>query len=142
MSENREVLVSIRDLKQHFPVGRGKVVKAVDGISFDIYKGEVFGLVGESGSGKSTTGRAIIRLYKPTSGDVFYENKDISKSLTKSEKKHIANKIQMIFQDPMACLNPRMTVRHIIAEGLDIHHKELSEDEKRLKVYSILEVIG
>ncbi len=142
MAKGQEVILSVKNLKQHFHVGRNKIVKAVDDVSFDIYKGEVFGLVGESGSGKSTTGRSIIRLYKPTDGDIIYKGKDISKKLSKEDKKHIANEIQMIFQDPMACLNPRMTVRAIIAEGLDIHFKDMSEEEKTEKVHEVLEIVG
>ncbi len=142
MAKGQEVILSVKNLKQHFQVGRHKIVKAVDDVSFDIYKGEVFGLVGESGSGKSTTGRSIIRLYKPTDGDIIYKGKDISKKLTKEDKKLLANEIQMIFQDPMACLNPRMTVRAIIAEGLDIHFKDMSEEEKTEKVHEVLEIVG
>lgn len=139
---NKEVLLEVRDLKQYFRV-KGNTIKAIDGISFDIYKGETFGLVGESGSGKSTTGRSIIRLYTPTSGEVRFKGKDISKKrLTRHEKFDLARQIQMIFQDPMASLNPRMKVLDIIAEGLDIHKLFSTREERNQKVYDILEIVG
>lgn len=139
---NKEVLLEVRDLKQYFRV-KGSTIKAIDGVSFDIYKGETFGLVGESGSGKSTTGRSIIRLYTPTGGTVRFKGADISKKrLSKSEKFDIARQIQMIFQDPMASLNPRMKVLDIIAEGLDIHKLYKTKEERNQKVYDILEIVG
>lgn len=139
---NKEVLLEVKDLKQYFRV-KGNTIKAIDGVSFNIYKGETFGLVGESGSGKSTTGRSIIRLYTPTSGEVLYKGKDISKKrLTRGEKLELAREIQMIFQDPMASLNPRMKVLDIIAEGLDIHKLYATREERDQKVYDILEIVG
>ena len=120
--EERTPLLEVKDLKQHFKVNKKYSVKAVDGISFVIYPGETYGLVGESGSGKSTTGRSIIRLYEPTSGTITFEGVDISGKLSQHQVKHLRTKMQMIFQDPMACLNPRKKVIDIIAEGLDIHH--------------------
>ena len=117
-------------------------VKAVNGISFKIYPGETYGLVGESGSGKSTTGRSIIRLYKPTDGKVLFKGKDISGKMSKNDLRLLRTKMQMIFQDPMACLNPRKKVLDIIAEGLDIHHLYKTTEERNQKVYEILELVG
>ena len=123
MTEDNKVLVRVEDLKMHFPIYRGVIqrqvgaVRAVDGVSFSIHKGETLGLVGESGCGKSTTGRTILQLYKPTAGKVFYEDVELTK--LHPEKMRLMRKyIQMIFQDPYASLNPRMTIRDIIAEPL------------------------
>ncbi|MGL4663183.1 MAG: ABC transporter ATP-binding protein [Culicoidibacterales bacterium] len=139
---SNEILLSVKDLKQHFHA-KGTVIKAVDGISFDVYKGETFGIVGESGCGKSTTGRSIIRLYTPTSGQVEFKGKDISKKkLSKFDRHELTRNIQMIFQDPMASLNPRMKVLDIIAEGLDIHKLYKTTEERNQKVYDILDIVG
>ncbi len=140
--EEKEVILSVKNLKQHFPINRHKKVKAIDGITFDIYKGETFGLVGESGSGKSTTGRSIIRLYKPTEGDVHFNNECISGKLSNKEKTLLRQKMQMIFQDPMASLNPRMKVIDIICEGLDIHFKNITKEERKTKAVELLELVG
>ena len=140
--EERTPLLEVKNLKQHFKVNKKYSVKAVDGISFVIYPGETYGLVGESGSGKSTTGRSIIRLYEPTSGTITFEGVDISGKLSQHQVKHLRTKMQMIFQDPMACLNPRKKVIDIIAEGLDIHHLCKDEKEREEKVYKILELVG
>ena len=128
---DRKKLLEVKNLSQHFKLDRKTTVKAVDNVSFHIYEGETFGLVGESGSGKSTTGRSIIRLYDPTSGEIIFDGKNISeKKLKKSDRVHVNKNMQMIFQDPMACLNPRMTVGDIIAEGLDIHGICKSKEER------------
>ena len=137
-----EPLLVVKDLKQHFKVSRKFTVKAVDGISFVINKGETYGLVGESGSGKSTTGRSIIRLYEPTSGDILFEGVNISGKLSNSQTKHLRTKMQMIFQDPMACLNPRKKVIDIIAQGLDVHGLYKTKEEREEKVYKILDKVG
>lgn len=137
-----EPLLVVENLKQHFRVSRKFTVKAVDGISFEIYPGETYGLVGESGSGKSTTGRSIIRLYKPTSGNIIFNGKNISGKMSNEELKVLRTKMQMIFQDPMACLNPRKKVLDIIGEGLDIHKMCSSKEERDEKVYNILEKVG
>ncbi len=143
---SKKKLLEVKNLKQHFPIDRKSVVKAVDGITFDIYEGETFGLVGESGSGKSTTGRTIIRLYNPTDGEIIFDGKDISGKMNKNTKKFLNKNMQMIFQDPMACLNPRMTVMDIIAdiiaEGLDIHKMYKTKDERTKKVYELLKTVG
>jgi len=123
MTENNNVLVKVENLKMHFPIYRGVIqrqvgsVRAVDGVSFKIHKGETLGLVGESGCGKSTTGRTILQLYKPTAGNIYYEDVDLTK-LRSEEMRMMRKNIQMIFQDPYASLNPRMTIRDIIAEPL------------------------
>ena len=140
---SKKVLLKVKNLKQYFKIDRNTTVKAVDDVSFEIYEGETFGLVGESGSGKSTTGRAIIRLYDPTSGEIEFDGKNISsKKLKKDEKNHVNKNMQMIFQDPMACLNPRMTVTDIIAEGLDVHGLCKTKEERRDKVYELLRTVG
>ena len=141
MSENRP-LVEVKNLKQYFPAEKGKVVKAVDGVSFKIERGETFGLVGESGSGKSTIGRSVIRLYNPTSGEIYFNNQDISGKLTAAQETELRQKMQMIFQDPMASLNPRKKVIDIVAQGLDVHHLYSSKKEREEKVVQILEKVG
>ena len=142
MTAFKEPLLHVEGLKQHFRITRHYTTKAVDGISFDIYPGETYGLVGESGSGKSTTGRTLIRLYEPTAGKIIFDGRDISGKLSKEDEKYLRTNMQMIFQDPMACLNPRKKVMEIIAQGLEIQH--LYKDRKDLenKVYSILEKVG
>lgn len=138
----RTPLLEVKNLKQYFKVSKKFTVKAVDGISFNIYPGETYGLVGESGSGKSTTGRSIIRLYEPTDGEVNFKGVKISGKLSLNQLQHLRTKMQMIFQDPMACLNPRMKVIDIIAQGLDIHKLYKNEKEREEKVYHILELVG
>lgn len=140
--ENREKLLEVKNLKQHFSTGGGYKVKAIDDISFDIYKGETFGLVGESGSGKSTTGRSVIRLYKPTKGQIIFKGEDISGKLSNETSNMLRQKMQMIFQDPMASLNPRLKVINIICEGLDIHFPKLSKEEREQKALDLLELVG
>ncbi|MCM3090126.1 MULTISPECIES: ABC transporter ATP-binding protein [unclassified Cytobacillus] len=137
-----EKLLEIKNLKQHFNVGRPNMVKAVDGITFDIYKGETLGLVGESGCGKSTTGRTIIRLYDATDGQVLFEGEDVHGKKSAKELKKFNRKMQMIFQDPYASLNPRMTVADIIAEGIDIHGLAKSKKERMERVYELLDTVG
>jgi len=140
--DNKEVILEVKHLKQYFKLGKKGINKAVDDISFNIYRGETFGLVGESGSGKSTTGRSIIRLYDPTGGEVTFENKKISGKIDTETEKMLRTKMQMIFQDPMASLNPRKKVMDIIAQGLDIHKLYASDEEREEKVYQILETVG
>ncbi len=137
-----EHLLEVEGLKQYFPVNKRYTVKAVDGVSFHIDAGETYGLVGESGSGKSTIGRAIIRLYTPTAGRVTFEGVEISGKLGADETQHLRTRMQMIFQDPMACLNPRKKVGDIIAQGLDIHHLYRDREERQEKVRRIMEKMG
>lgn len=138
----KEVLVEIKNLKQYFRVDRHNTVKAIDDMSFKIYKGEVFGLVGESGSGKSTTGRSIIGLYNPTGGDILFKGKSTKGKYSKVQKKEFKKSMQMIYQDPYASLNPRMTVEDIIGEGLEVHGLASTKEEKRAKVVELLKTVG
>lgn len=140
--EERKPLLRVTDLKQHFRINRKFTVRAVDGVSFEIYPGETYGLVGESGSGKSTIGRSIIRLYEPTAGEVVFNGTSISGKLGKEETRCLRTKMQMIFQDPMASLNPRKKVIDIIALGLDINNMYKDAAERKEKVYRILEMVG
>ncbi len=138
----KEPLLHVEGLKQYFKISRTYTTKAVDGISFDIWEGETYGLVGESGSGKSTTGRALIRLYNPTDGKIIFNGHNISGRLTKEDEQYLRQNMQMIFQDPMACLNPRKKVYDIIAQGLQIHKLYSSKEELDEKVYGILDKVG
>ena len=142
MNEDKKVILEVEGLKQYFPVTKTYTTKAVDGISFKIYEGETYGLVGESGSGKSTTGRSIIRLYDPTAGKIIFDGKDISGKMDKDTEKYLRTNMQMIFQDPMACLNPRKKAKEIIAEGLEINHLYKDENDLENKVYDILDKVG
>ncbi len=139
---NQEPILKVEGLKQYFKVSNSFTVKAVDDVSFEIYPGETYGLVGESGSGKSTIGRSVIRLYDPTAGKILFEGKDISGKMSKDTQKLLRNDMQMIFQDPMASLNPRKKVEDIIGEGLDIHHKFASAAERDQMVKAILRKVG
>lgn len=140
--KQQKKLVEIKNLKQYFNVGKVNEVKAVDGLTFDIYEGETLGLVGESGCGKSTTGRTIIRLYDATDGEVLYDGENVHGKKSKSELKKFNRKMQMIFQDPQASLNPRMKVSDIIAEGIDIHGLATSKEDRMKRVYDLLETVG
>lgn len=137
-----EKLLEIKNLKQYFNQGKPNEVRAVDDISFDIYKGETLGLVGESGCGKSTTGRTIIRLYDATDGQVIYDGINVHDKKSKKDLKSFNRKMQMIFQDPYASLNPRMKVLDIIAEGLDIHGLVKNPKERKERVVELLETVG
>ena len=135
-------LLKVEGLKQYFKVNKNFTVKAVDDVSFEIYPGETYGLVGESGSGKSTIGRSIIRLYDPTAGRITFDGQDISGHLSHAQNNTLRTQMQMIFQDPMASLNPRKKVEDIIGEGLDIHHMYKTQAERREKVEKILAKVG
>ena len=137
-----EKLLETKNLKQYFNEGKENEVRAVDDISFDIYKGETLGLVGESGCGKSTTGRTIIRLYDATDGKVIYDGVNVHDKKSKKDLKIFNRKMQMIFQDPYASLNPRMKVLDIIAEGLDIHGLVKNQTERKARVIELLETVG
>lgn len=137
-----EYLVEVRDLKQYFPIKTGFMkttpLKAVDGVSFSIKPGETLGLVGESGCGKTTVGRSLLRLYTPTSGDVFFDGERVDeKSIG-----HMRRQMQMVFQDPYSSLNPRMTVENIIGEPLDVHKLYTSRGERRDKILHLMELVG
>ncbi|MCM1992449.1 ABC transporter ATP-binding protein [Oceanirhabdus seepicola] len=138
---NKEVLVQVKNLKKHFNVGPKAVLKAVDNVSFDIYKGETLGLVGESGCGKTTCGRTVMGLYKATDGEVIFGGDVNVHKLNKKEKKDFARKSQIILQDPYASLNPRMTVGDIIGEGIDIHN--IHSGKKRTeRIFELLQLVG
>ncbi|MFC4596752.1 ABC transporter ATP-binding protein [Cohnella hongkongensis] len=136
-----KAFIEIEGLRKHFDLGNHRILKAVNDVSFSIQKGETLGLVGESGCGKSTAGRTIIRLYEPTSGSVSIEGTDITK-LSKSKFKAYRSKMQMVFQDPYASLNPRMTILDIIGEALDIHGLAGSRAERKRRVEELLEMVG
>jgi oligopeptide transport system ATP-binding protein len=135
-------LLKVENLKQYFRINRNFTVKAVDGVSLEIYPGETYGLVGESGSGKSTIGRSVVRLYDPTQGKIMFDGLDISGRLSRDGEKHLRTGMQMIFQDPMACLNPRKKVSDIIGQGLDIHRLYETRKERNEKISEILEQVG
>ena len=146
MSDKPEALLQVRDLKMHFPIYRGVfqrqvgAVRAVDGISFDVIRGETLGLVGESGCGKSTTGRTILQLYKPTAGEVNFDGANLI-TLHGEDLRKMRRKMQMIFQDPYASLNPRMTVEQIVGEPLIAHNVATGKEiEERVK--HLLEIVG
>ena len=140
-TNDKKKLVEVKHLKQYFGTKKN-VVKAIDDISFDIVAGETFGLVGESGSGKSTTGRALLRLYQPTDGEILFEGKDIATLTKGKELLEFRKEAQMIFQDPYASLDSRMKVRDIIAEGIDIHHLASTKEERNQMVDELLETVG
>ena len=131
-------IMEVKHLKKYFHMKGKKVLKAVDNVTIDIYKGEVLSLVGESGSGKTTMGRTVSRLYNKTAGDVTFEGSPIENYSVKD----FSRNVQMIFQDPQASLNPRMTVGDVIAEGIDIHKLCSSKQERDEKIYELLETVG
>ena len=140
---NDKYLLEVKDLKQHFNIPNGlfgsKKLKAVDGVSFAIKKGETLGLVGESGCGKTTVGRSILHLYQPTSGEVIYDGKVIK---TKKDVNEMRKKVQMVFQDPYSPLDPRMTVADIIGEPLDIHKLCKTKAEREARIQELLKIVG
>lgn len=146
MVVQKEPLVQVRQLKKYFPITRGVFqrrvgdIKAVDGVDFDIYKGETLGLVGETGSGKTTVGRTLLRLYEPTGGEVSFEGDNLLE-LSSGEMRHMRRRMQMIFQDPYASLNPRMTVGAIVGEPLEVHRVAHGK-EKRERVQELLRLVG
>lgn len=140
---SKEKILQIKNLKQYFKLDKKNIIKAVDDISFDIYKGEIFGLVGESGSGKSTIGKCIMNIYKPTDGNIVYRDKCITNTrVYKKEKSFINKNIQLIFQDSTSALNPRMKVGDIIAEPLKIQKIYKNKEERYEKVKRVLSLVG
>lgn len=141
MSDNSNVILEVQNLKKYFPVKSGfkkLTLKAVDGVSFTINRGETLGLVGESGCGKTTVGRTLLQLYKPTDGKVIFESQEV----TEKNINEMRKKMQMVFQDPYSSLNPRMTVEDIIGEPLDVHKLYSSRSERREKILSLMELVG
>ncbi|WP_460324241.1 ABC transporter ATP-binding protein [Alkalibacterium psychrotolerans] len=139
-SGKREKLIEVKELAKHFPLGRKEILKAVNSVSFDIYKGETLGLVGESGSGKSTTGRTLLRLHEATSGETVYEGSDLN-TYKKKQMKDMRKRVQFVFQDPYSSLNPRQKVEDIIGEALDIHKLAKSKKDRRKRVEDLLELV-
>lgn len=137
-----EPLLQVKNLSQHFKISRNFTVKAVNGVSFDIYPGETFGLVGESGSGKTTIGRTIIRLYDPTGGEIIFNRSKISGELNNKTRRMLRKNMQMIFQDPMSSLNPSKKIGDIIGEGLDIFKMYSDLKERNRLVAEILNRVG
>lgn len=135
-----DILLEVKNLKKYFDVGNGKVLKAVDNVSFAVRKGETLGLVGESGCGKSTTGKTIMKFLRPTGGNIIFDGKDIS-NISKKEYFDFTQRAQMIFQDPYASLDSRMTAGNIIAEGMETHHL-YSAKERWERVYELLNTVG
>ncbi|AZS15634.1 ABC transporter ATP-binding protein [Paenibacillus lutimineralis] len=136
-----EPLLQINQLSKHFYLGRGQTLKAVNNISFSVDRGETLGMVGESGCGKSTAGRTILRLYEPTAGEAWYGGTNIYR-LKPGQLKAFRREMQMIFQDPYASLNPRMTVMDIVGEALDIHHLADNRSARRKRVEELLHLVG
>ncbi|WP_332645965.1 ABC transporter ATP-binding protein [Lysinibacillus sp. 54212] len=134
-------ILEVKNLKQYFGT-RKQPIKAVDGISFDVFEGETLGLVGESGCGKSTTGRSIVHLYDITEGEIIFKGKNVSDISSKKELRQFNREMQMIFQDPYASLNPRMTAGEIIGEAFDIHRLYRNKKERAEKIVSLLEAVG
>ena len=135
-------LLKVDNLHQHFKISRNFTVKAVNGVSFEIFPGETYGLVGESGSGKTTIGRSIIRLYDPTAGEIFFNRSNISGELNNKTRRMLRKNMQMIFQDPMSSLNPRKKIGDIIGEGLDIHGLYSSVKERNRIIADMLTKVG
>lgn len=141
MGKEGNVILEVKNLKKHFKVGGGATLKAVDDVSFFVREGETLGLVGESGCGKTTCGRTVIGMYDKTDGEVFYKGKSVH-GLKGKDRNDFTKEVQIIFQDPYASLNPRMTVADIIAEGIDIHGLAKSKGERSERVYKLLEQVG
>ena len=141
-NDEKQVLLDVKNLKKYFNVGNKKILKAVDDISLQIYKGETLGLVGESGCGKSTFGRTVIHLYDPTDGTVTFDGTKIDKNLDTKQRHELCRRMQMIFQDPYASLNPRRKILDIVAEGIDAHGLAANKKERDAKVIELLETVG
>ncbi|WP_442962085.1 ABC transporter ATP-binding protein [Pseudogracilibacillus sp. SE30717A] len=137
----KDAILQVNDLTKHFNIGKGSVLQAVNEVSFEVKKGEIFGLVGESGCGKSTIGRTIMGLYNKTSGDVLYDGENVHE-LSDDDKWSFYRKMQMIFQDPYASLNPRFTVSEVISDPMEVHGMSRNRKERMEKVYQLLEEVG
>ena len=136
-----DVILQVSNLEKQFRVGQGKILRAVDNVSFTIQRGKTLGLVGESGCGKTTVGRTLLRIYEPDGGSIVFDGQDISK-VTRAQAKALTRKMQMIFQDPYASLNPFFTVGEIVAEGLELHKLCANAKERRERVYELLNMVG
>ena len=141
MSEEKQILLSVKHLKKYFTVGENAILKAVDDVSFDIYAGETLGMVGESGCGKTTCGRTCIGLYSKTDGQVLYKGQDVH-ALSGKNRQNFKKEVQMVFQDPYGSLDPRMTVAEIVGEGIDIHHIAKDKKERLEIIYNCLNLVG
>jgi len=147
VSQPNDILLSVKDLKMYFPITRGLLrrkvadVKAVDGVTFDLKRGETLGLVGESGCGKTTVGRCVIRLYQPTSGQIIFENEDIS-TLPERKIRHLRRKISLIFQDPYSSLDPRQNAESIVGEPLKVHNMVTTQKDYKDKVAELFRTVG
>ncbi|UXR37363.1 ATP-binding cassette domain-containing protein [Staphylococcus simulans] len=137
-----EPILEVKHVKKYFNIGKTNEVRAVDDVSLTVFKGETFGLVGESGCGKSTLGRTIMHLYQATDGEIIFEGKDSQKIRSRKEKLEFTQNVQMIFQDPYASLNPRFKIIDIISEGLDVQKLHQSKEERKQRVFELLELVG
>ncbi|UXR32224.1 ABC transporter ATP-binding protein [Staphylococcus simulans] len=137
-----EPILEVKHVKKYFNIGKPNEVRAVDDVSLTVFKGETFGLVGESGCGKSTLGRTIMHLYQATDGEIIFEGKDSQKITSRKEKLEFTQNVQMIFQDPYASLNPRFKIIDIISEGLDVQKLHQSKEERKQRVFELLELVG
>lgn len=142
MADERKKLVELKGLDITFNAGKSNETKAVQNASFDIYEGETFGLVGESGSGKTTIGRAIMKLYEPTGGQILFEGEDLAKFKKRNKLSKFRQAVQMIFQDPQASLDLRMKVKDIVAEGIDVNHLAKNDADRAKQVEDLLELVG
>ena len=138
----KQVLLDVQHLKKYFEVGKNQTLKAVDDVTLQIFKGETLGLVGESGCGKSTFGRTVIHLYEPTSGTVTFDGMKVDKSMSRKQAHELTGRMQMIFQDPYASLNPRRKIMDIVGEGLDVHGLAKNRKDKEEQVVRLLETVG
>ncbi|MGG7144066.1 ABC transporter ATP-binding protein [Clostridium nigeriense] len=141
MANEENIILEVKNLKKYFKIGNKDILKAVDDVSFAIKEGETLGLVGESGCGKTTCGRTVIGMYDKTDGEIYYKGKSIH-GIKGKEKKQFNKEVQIIFQDPYASLNPRMTVADIISEGIEIHGLAKSKEDKNKRIYELLDQVG
>ncbi len=138
----KQVLIQVNNLSKHFNIGKNKILRAVDDVSFHIYKGETLGLVGESGCGKSTVGRTLLQIYESSAGEIYFDGQKLNAQAGRAEQAVYKQNMQMIFQDPYSSLNARMTVLEIVSEGLLVHRPDLSFEERKARVFQLLELVG